>query len=399
MGLQARWYLDMGKPTSLPDASVGHAAEEEAADGDPPPSLLGAGGPKAALLEALVWREWGADEYARARLGTAIESGSEPLAAVAEALQRHFAGVALDQAELARVELALSGFARLALLPPPTEPSAERAAWYADAALRVAVGGFAMLAAVGGLIAGLVIGPIALVRWRRGWTRPALQVTSATRDGGAALDAFAWYMVLWVGWQLLCGVVLGANFLAGLWLFVWIIPFWWWWLRRAGMDRGDIAAATCGPRPGGVWSEVGAGVVAWMAMLPVIAGMIVLTNWLSQWLPAPDNALVSEGLRSPSAWLVVLMAVVFAPIVEELAFRGLLFQHLRARCGWWCAALVAGLIFTLAHGYGPLGIPLLMVLAVGLTVVRTWRGGMVAAMTVHACHNGVVVALAWATLV
>lgn len=59
---------------------------------------------------------------------------------------------------------------------------------------------------------------------------------------------------------------------------------------------------------------------------------------------------------APSTLLVSLSEyVLFAPLFEELAFRGLLFAVLRRRFVWWSAAAMSALLFAVAHGYGLIG--------------------------------------------
>jgi uncharacterized protein len=54
-----------------------------------------------------------------------------------------------------------------------------------------------------------------------------------------------------------------------------------------------------------------------------------------------------EMLESP-VWFF-LVAVVFAPFVEEIFFRGFLFQGLRQKYGWVRAILLSSVIFAVAH--------------------------------------------------
>jgi membrane protease YdiL (CAAX protease family) len=54
-----------------------------------------------------------------------------------------------------------------------------------------------------------------------------------------------------------------------------------------------------------------------------------------------------SGLESP-VWFVVV-GVIFAPVVEEIFFRGFLFQGFRQRYGWVKGALISSAAFSVAH--------------------------------------------------
>ena len=54
-----------------------------------------------------------------------------------------------------------------------------------------------------------------------------------------------------------------------------------------------------------------------------------------------------NSLESP-VWFFIVGAVL-APIVEEMFFRGFLFQGFRQKYGWVSAALLSSLIFAAAH--------------------------------------------------
>ena len=47
-------------------------------------------------------------------------------------------------------------------------------------------------------------------------------------------------------------------------------------------------------------------------------------------------------------WFLIVGAV-FAPLVEEIFFRGFLFQGFRARYGWVAGMLISAAIFAVAH--------------------------------------------------
>ena len=79
--------------------------------------------------------------------------------------------------------------------------------------------------------------------------------------------------------------------------------------------------------------------------------------------------------------------VVWAPIFEELAFRGLLYPTLRLRLPPWLAALLSAALFGVAHGYGLQGFAAVtwsgMIWALGYERSRSLLPGMLA----HAASN------------
>ncbi|MDG1899304.1 MAG: CPBP family intramembrane metalloprotease, partial [Phycisphaerales bacterium] len=97
---------------------------------------------------------------------------------------------------------------------------------------------------------------------------------------------------------------------------------------------------------------------------------------------------------------VYFVAAVVAPFLEETVFRGVLYRQLRSATGrWrigWSVALsifVVSLVFAAIHPQGLVAIPALAAIAVGLGLMREWRGSLIAPMVMHACSNGIVVTL------
>lgn len=101
------------------------------------------------------------------------------------------------------------------------------------------------------------------------------------------------------------------------------------------------------------------------------------------------DGFLEEFLWGPPAAVVAgtLDGVVWAPIFEELAFRGLLYPTLRLRLPAWLAALLSAAIFAFAHGYGIQGFAAVtwsgMVWALGYERTRSLLPGMLA----HAGSN------------
>ncbi len=96
--------------------------------------------------------------------------------------------------------------------------------------------------------------------------------------------------------------------------------------------------------------------------------------------------------------VLALLAVVVAPIVEELLFRGLVLRSLRSRLGPWPAILVQGALFGAIHVQLGVGIENLTVIAaltaVGIVFgfVADHVGRIGPAIVGHAIFNGVAVA-------
>lgn len=93
-------------------------------------------------------------------------------------------------------------------------------------------------------------------------------------------------------------------------------------------------------------------------------------------------------LGEPRArWGLAIEAALWAPLFEELAFRGLLFGALRTRMTFTGAALASSLLFAAMHPYGPQG--LVALTALGLLWCWTYErtGSLWPSILAHALHN------------
>jgi membrane protease YdiL (CAAX protease family) len=80
-------------------------------------------------------------------------------------------------------------------------------------------------------------------------------------------------------------------------------------------------------------------------------------------------------------------AVVVAPVVEEIVFRGLLFGWLREKWGPGAAALISSLVFSVIH-FSYLALGGIFVLALVLCAVRARTRSLYPCMLLHALFNG-----------
>ncbi len=115
-------------------------------------------------------------------------------------------------------------------------------------------------------------------------------------------------------------------------------------------------------------------------------------------MPSPNRCSNSwpEIRACQDKLLLILTAVVIAPIAEELIFRGYIFGVLRRYAGRWWAMLISASVFAAIHAHIP-SLAGLFVLAVALTLVYEGAGSLWAPILMHALFNGltVILTLAW----
>lgn len=103
----------------------------------------------------------------------------------------------------------------------------------------------------------------------------------------------------------------------------------------------------------------------------------------------PENILLDKDPLS--LLLIVLSVVVIAPIVEELMFRGILYNLLNQSMGVLPAMLVSSLIFGLMHG------PTFFqtaVIGISIAFIYQVTGNLKLAMVAHAVNNGLALLVA-----
>ncbi|NQT71510.1 MAG: CPBP family intramembrane metalloprotease [Chloroflexi bacterium] len=162
---------------------------------------------------------------------------------------------------------------------------------------------------------------------------------------------------VWLGFALFIGIVIAfIGVSVALWLLsieiklellivineaLFLVPVWWFAWRRYGSDW-----KTLGFR-GFDWNIVwiGFGLLFASYIFTIIYGLIVTQIFDSEM--QPDLGPVADEMSFP--WLLIITAVVIAPVVEEIFFRGFIFAGFRQRYGWQKAALISSALFALVH--------------------------------------------------
>ncbi len=131
-----------------------------------------------------------------------------------------------------------------------------------------------------------------------------------------------------------------------------------WWIGRYLSARGFPVLGAFGLRPtaGGAPRLLGLGIALFGLSLVGetliylgLGALGVSAHWADGFL---EDLLWGSGATVAAS---TLDGVVWAPIFEEVAFRGLLYTTLRLSLPLWPAAMLSGALFSGAHGYGVLG--------------------------------------------
>jgi membrane protease YdiL (CAAX protease family) len=144
---------------------------------------------------------------------------------------------------------------------------------------------------------------------------------------------------------------------------------------------------------GPVGRAIGIGLLCGAGAAIVVGALVSL---LSGELSSDQDmvAIASERLWIPTL-AVVFVAVVAAPLIEEVLFRGLLVESFRSR-GRTSAILMGAVAFSFWH-LNPAALRYYVLMGFLLGFLY-WRFGLAGSISAHAAFNGVLVVLAFVTL-
>jgi membrane protease YdiL (CAAX protease family) len=279
------------------------------------------------------------------------------------------------------------------------------------------------------IVAGLVLLIIFLIKWTNG-TLPARFVRTPAEyggDRGVWLETFAVFLGAFLLVHFVGGAIAGLAPKKAMWPMAVVLLMQWclvgviFWPRLRGMSWERFCGEIGWHRGRGVLREISAGVMGYLAGLPLyflMALVVTLGTMLIEMIkhmaaggkgtpedmPLPDNK-VFDMLEGSSGWMLFLLGtliVVWAPLVEESIFRGALYRHLRQRLGGSLGMVISvGLVaaaFAAAHAYVLAGVIMVATLGAIFSVMREQRGSLIAPMTAHCMHNSMVMMLVLAIL-
>lgn len=156
------------------------------------------------------------------------------------------------------------------------------------------------------------------------------------------------------------------------------------------LARGVSPVRAFGLRPPTPAAALGLALVAFAGTYPAVLVSQQLVEVFGVSVSDGDEVVqFLRGSLSASGWATVaLLAVVVAPVTEEVIFRGFLYGVLRRPFGAMAAMGATALLFAAVHGNLP-AVPAYFLLAVGLTLAYERTGSLWTPILMHAIFNGI----------
>ena len=156
-----------------------------------------------------------------------------------------------------------------------------------------------------------------------------------------------------------------------------LLPVWWLTRKKYGVSWSHLGMTKFKPK------YLGLGL-----------GLFVPAMWLNALYEAflsrfglkmqPEVERILTETSSPG--LFVLTAVIIAPVVEEIFFRGFLFAGLKRRFPWTTAMLISSGLFALLH-LSPLAVPPIFLLGLVFAYLYQRSGSIWPAVIIHSLVN------------
>ena len=242
----------------------------------------------------------------------------------------------------------------------------------------------------------------------------------ARSTDGLLAEAFALWLLCFLGVQLLLEMLLDAApelvphqlGLTGLVQCMTAMVVFWPVLR--GVPWKSVRRSIGWTSGSGFVKECGIGVGGWFMTLPLLGIGVLMMLLLMALTSGQGEGTGFEPISQPvhpivtavaagDVWTILqvyFVAALVAPFLEETVFRGLLYRQLRSASSKWpivgsviVSTLITSVVFAALHPQGVLAIPVLAAMATGMTLLREWRGSLLASIMMHACNNGLMITL------
>lgn len=154
-----------------------------------------------------------------------------------------------------------------------------------------------------------------------------------------------------------------------------------WWLVKRHSPSGFFKTL------GWEWNQVGPGTSVLLTVLFLIGASVI-----AQFFPPDDNDFLKLLRSSPYAiYFVSFVAIMTAPLVEEVVYRGILFPALKKSHGATFSVISVTVLFALVHvpqywpSYSTIGV--ILSLSLFLTIVRNISDSLLPCFVIHLIFN------------
>jgi membrane protease YdiL (CAAX protease family) len=146
-----------------------------------------------------------------------------------------------------------------------------------------------------------------------------------------------------------------------------------------------------------LWRAALVGALLVAAVFPLLIGLSSLMQGLLQEAAKEQDVVtlyrqVVEAGNRRTLGLLVFVAIIFQPIVEEIIFRGYFYAVFKGWAGALASAIFTATLFATIH-LSLAAWPPLLVLALALTLAYEWSGSLLVPIAMHMAFNGTQLAI------
>lgn len=161
------------------------------------------------------------------------------------------------------------------------------------------------------------------------------------------------------------------------------------------MKQRHLSLSTIGLNLGKIGRNIKWGIAGYASVLPLFYLAVLATSPINKRFPTPPNPItpiLAESTDIISRLMIFILLAVLAPFFEELFFRGVLFNGLRAKWGVTVAAIASSALFASLHPL-PISFIPIFILASVLAILTYECKSLIPNMLAHALHNSVLFVL------
>ncbi|MFZ4574310.1 MAG: CPBP family intramembrane glutamic endopeptidase [Phycisphaerales bacterium] len=164
-----------------------------------------------------------------------------------------------------------------------------------------------------------------------------------------------------------------------------------WWPRLRGVSMMELSDDMGFNKGAGWGKELAVGFGVFAAGFPVTALVGAIVSAMAGDQPEEPIGVAMFEPPLQGSWAPVILgaigASIWAPVLEEIMFRGALMGALRKRMSPYAAAAVAALVFGAYHPYGVEGIASVAAGGFVYGMAKAWRGSLIAPIFAHFLWN------------